>query len=198
MDTMADLQALVDQLEETIEPSAVINLHLPAVTYEGTLVIERRAFNLYGTAEDGRRTTFTGSVRLDFTASSQISYLQNIDFQGHGEGIAISSAARAWIENCSFTNWNTGVLGYGYAWVNVIDCRFEGNQTGFHFNSTGSSASHSMYNDNLFQNNRIAVLLENVPTDLTLNFQNTVFTSNETNIENLAQQPLNISQAIFS
>ena len=78
-----------------------------------------------------------------------------------------------------------------------MGCTFTDNETAFHFNSANSSASHSMYNNNTFRNNGTAVLLENVPTDLTLNFENSVFTGNRTDIDNRCDQPLDLSQAIF-
>ena len=68
---------------------------------------------------------------------------------------------------------------------------------GLHFNSTGTSVSHTMYNDNLFRDNGTAVLLQNVPTDVALNFQDSVFSGNGTDIDNRCEQPLDISRAIF-
>ena len=68
---------------------------------------------------------------------------------------------------------------------------------GFHFDSAGGSASHSMYNDNLFRDNGTAVLLERVPTDLPLNFQGSVFAGNGTDIDNRCGQPLDLSGAVF-
>ena len=47
METLADLQALVDELAETAEPYDKLNLFLPPVTYEGSLVMEERPINLY-------------------------------------------------------------------------------------------------------------------------------------------------------
>lgn len=88
-------------------------------------------------------------------------------------------------------------MGYGSAWVNVIGCRFSGNQVGFHFNSTGSSVSHTMFNDNHFEENATAVLLENVPTDVIMNFQNSRFRGNRVDIDNRCGQPLDLTQAIF-
>ncbi len=197
MDTTEDLQALVDKIQQEIRPDDVANIHLPPVTYQGNLVIEYRSINFYGSEENGQRTTFEGTIRMDVDSDKYISYIQGIDFRGSGDGIAISTAARARVENCSFTNWKTGVLGYGNAWVNVIGCQFENNQVGFHFNSTGQSASHSMYNGNLFANNGTAVILENVPTDLTLNFENSRFVGNGADIDNQCNQALNITRAIF-
>ena len=41
MDTMEDLQALVDSIGNRVGDNDVVNIHLPAVTYEGTLSITR-------------------------------------------------------------------------------------------------------------------------------------------------------------
>lgn len=197
METIEELQALVDHIEGTVDLPTVVNLYLPPVTYEGDLLVEERSINLYGTTAGGRRTTFTGSLRLDVDSNQSIAYLQGIDFRGSGQGIAVSSAARVWAEDCTFTGWQTGLLGYGSAWVNVIDCQFGDNEVGFHFNSTGTSVSHSMYNDNLFRNNGTAVLLENVPTDIALDFRDSVFSGNGTDIDNRCGQALDISRAVF-
>ena len=197
METIGELQAMVDHIESTVDLPTVVNLYLPPVTYEGDLVVEERSINLYGTTAGGRRTTFTGSLRLDVDSNQLITYLQGIDFRGSGQGIAVSAAARVWAEDCAFTGWQTGLLGYGGAWVNAIDCQFEDNEVGFHFNSTGTSVSHTMYNDNLFRDNGTAVLLQNVPTDVALNFQDSVFSGNGTDIDNRCEQPLDISRAIF-
>ena len=199
MTTSEELQALVDQISATVEPEAAVNIHLPAVTYTGNLELHSHPIRFHGSTEGDRRTTFTGSTRLDYSASHQgISFFEDIDFRGSGDGIGLSTAANARTVNCSFTGWKTAVLGYGSAWVNVIGCTFEDNITGFHFNSTGSSANHSMYTDNLFRNNTTAVLLENVPTELALNFRGTVFAGNGTDIDNRCSHAVDISQAIFS
>ena len=199
MTTSEELQALVDQISAEVEPEAAVNIHLPAVTYTGSLVLRSHPISFYGSTEGDRRTTFTGPTRLDNDAGHQwIAFFEDIDFQGSGEGIALSTAANARTVNCTFSGWKTAVLGYGSAWVNVIGCTFEDNITGFHFNSTGSSANHSMYNDNLFRNNTTAVLLENVPTDLELDFQNSVFAGNGTDIDNRCGHAVDISRAIFS
>ena len=200
MATSEELQALVDRICADTELEAVVNIHLPAVTYTGGVTVEGRPINFYGSVEGERRTAFTGPVRVDESVgrySGGISYFENIDFLGSGEGIGLSAAANARATNCTFTGWKTGVLGYGEAWVNVIGCTFQDNGTGFHFNSTGRSANHSMYNDNLFRGNDTAVLLENVPTELELNFRGSVFAGNGVDIDNRRGHPADISGAIF-
>ena len=197
MSTIEDLQALVDQITQEIPLPAVVNLHLPAVTYAGGLAIEGRPINLYGSTDGaGNRTTFTDTVQV-VSRDGPISYFDDLDFAGDGTGVGVSASARFWAENCTFTHWKTGVLGYGDVWVNVIGCRFAENGTGFHFNSNGTYVTHTMFNDNTFVENETAVLLEAVPSDETLNFQGSRFTGNGTDIDNRCGHPVDISQAIF-
>ena len=54
-----------------------------------------------------------------------------------------------------------------------------------------------MYNDNLFEGNDVAVQLDNVPTDVVLNFQGSVFRANALSILNPCDQPLDLSQVTF-
>lgn len=196
MDTVEQLQALVDQITKEVPMPTVVNLYLPPVTYKGGLTIEGRPINLYGAQEDNQRTTFTDTVRVA-AQDGPILYFYDLNFVGHGEGVGVSASARFWAENCSFSGWKTGMLGYGYAWVNVIACQFTDNEVGFHFNSDGGAVNHTMFNDNIFSRNGTAVLLERVPTDETMNFQGSRFSQNGTDIDNRCNQPLDISQAIF-
>lgn len=197
MGTTQELQALLDRLPDQVEPGAEVNIHLPAVTYQGNLTISSRSVNLCGSTQGEGRTTFTGSIRIDVEANQWIVFIQDIDFAGAGDGVAVSTASSARTVNCTFTNWKTGVLGYGSAWVNVIGCTFTDNVVGFHFNSEGRSANHSMYNNNVFRDNETAVLLERVPTDVALNFQDSVFAGNGTDIDNRCGQDVDTSQAVF-
>lgn len=196
MDTLEELQALVEEIAETVEPEAVVNIYLPAVTYAGGLTMDQRPVNLYGSVEGDRRTTFTGPLRVA-PKINQLLYVKHISFVGSGSGVGISTPVRLWVEDCHLTGWKTAVLSHGYGWVNTIGCLIEDNEVGLHFNSTGRSATHSMFDGNVYRNNGTAVLLENVPTDLTLNFAGTRFTDNGKDIDNPCGQPIDISQAIF-
>ena len=197
MDTAEELQALIDSISGQVEDVAVVNLHLPPVTYEGGVTIRDRSLNLYGsTDEAGNRTTFTGPVRA-LAPYSNITYFYDMDFAGDGGGTGLSGSAPFRATNCTFTGWDTAVLAYGTSWANVIGCTFRENGIGFHFDSTGEYANHSMFNDNLFEGNGIAVQLDNVPTDVALNFMGSVFRDNGQDIVNPCQQPLDTSKAIF-
>lgn len=196
MDTAEELQALIDSIGGQVEEAAVVNLHLPPITYEGGVTIQDRSLNLYGsTDEAGNRTTFAGPVRV--LAAYNITYFYDMDFVGNGGGTGLSGSAPFRATNCTFTGWDTAVLAYGTSWANVIGCTFQKNGIGFHFDSTGEYANHSMFNDNLFEDNDTAVQLDNVPTDVALNFQGSVFRDNGQDIVNSCQQSLDTSQAIF-
>lgn len=195
MDTTEDLQNLIDQVSEMVEPEAVVYLHLPAVTYEGGLVIGQHAINLCGNTEGEGRTTFTGNVRV--TANTSINYFDSLDFVGSGAGVGLSAAARVHVTNCSFTGWKAGVLAYGNTWVNVQTSHFEDNGIGFHFNAEGVSVTHTQYTGNEFVNNDTAILLESVPSDVTMHFAKCLFEGNGVDIDNRCDQSTDISQAIF-
>ena len=197
MGTVEELQALLDKLADTLGPDAAVSIHLPAVTYEAVPLTVGRSVSFYGSAEGDRRTTFTAPVRVEAGSGGQITYFHDISFQGPGSGTALSATGRLWAEGCSFSGWDTGVLCAGESWGNVISCTFTGNGVGFHFNSAGDKANHSMYNDNLFRDNGTAVLLEQVPTDLTLNFRGSVFEGNGTDIDDRCGQGLDLSRAEF-
>ena len=197
MDTMDDLQALVDQVNETITSDVIVYIHLPAVTYEGSLLLEQRSMNLIGSeGPEGTRTTFTGTLQ----ATAQKGYIckfQNLSFMGDGEGVGVSASARINFNDCQFTGWRTGVLCYGNSWVNIKNSVFEDNTVGFHFNSTSDNRSDHMYSGNLFRRNGTAVLLESVPGDQALYFDGPRFSRNGVDIDNRCGHEVSIAAAIF-
>ena len=197
MDTLEDLQALVEEINRTIPPDVIVYLHLPAVTYQGSLVLAERSINLIGSqGPEGEQTTFTGTLQ----ATAQKGYICQFDglrFAGDGEGVGLSASARVNLTGCHFAGWRTGVLCYGSSWVNAKDCVFTDNAVGFHFHSGGENANDHMYSGNLFQRNGTAVLLESVPGDQALYFAGTRFSRNGTDIDNRCRHEADISQAIF-
>ena len=197
MDTAEELQALIDSISGQVEDTAVVNLHLPPVTYAGGVTIQDRSVNLYGSTDpDGNRTTFTGTVHI-LASYAGVSYLYDIDFAGSGGGTGLAGSAPFRATNCTFTGWDTAVLAYGNSWANVIGCTFRYNGIGFRFDSAGEYANHSMFNDNLFMGNDVGVRLDNVPTDVTLDFRGSVFRGNGQSIDNRCEQPTDMSQVMF-
>ncbi len=197
METMEELQALVEQIGEETDRLDEVLIYLPPVTYEGKLELTGRSFEFHGCTDGTGRTVFTDTVQVATKDSYWLNFFYDIDFVGSGTGVGLSFAESGRATRCTFTGWKTAVLGYGYAWVNVIECQVTDNQTGFHFNSIGQSANHTLYTDNVFARNGTAVLLENVPTDLMMDFSGSVFTDNGTDIDNRCAQPVDLSQATF-
>ena len=194
------LQALLDRLAEERNMDEIVNLYLPAVTYTDTIVIRDRAYNIYGSEENGQRTTFTGGIQMNpFYKRTWITYFNDLDFTGDGSGIGLSVANRAWAKGCRFIDLKTGILAHGTSatWVNATDCIFENNGTGLHFNAIDGSPSDTRLSGNQFTDNTTAVFLENVPTDVRLDFSDCIFTNNKTDIDNRCEQPIDTSQAVF-
>ena len=197
MDTIEELQALLDKTAKETNPSDLVYLYLPPVTYEGDLKLSR-SYEFYGCTDEGAdRTVLNGSVTMGDGNYYWINYFYDMDFVGDGTDIGIAAPAKTWAISCTFTGYKTGLMTHGEAWVNVTECTFTDNQVGFHFNSTGQSASDDRFLDNTFTNNGTAVLLENVPTDLTLYFDGTVFSGNGADIDNRCGHSVDTSNAVF-
>ena len=198
MGTTEELQALIDEIGETVDPSAVVNIHLPAVTYEGELTIGKRPVNLLGNTDGEGRTVFTGTLRITTGANGRINEISDIDFVGSGrENVGITAAARVHLTGCTFTGWKTAVLPHGYSWLNFRYCAFTDNEVGFHFNASQSSVSHSQFDGNRFTENGTAILWEGTPVDMAISFHESVFAHNGTDIDNRSGQSIDISQAVF-
>ena len=54
-----------------------------------------------------------------------------------------------------------------------------------------------MFNDNQFIGNDVGVQLDNVPTDVKLNFQGSVFQGNRMSIDNRCGYDVDTSKAVF-
>lgn len=127
VDTIEDLQALVDQIQAEVPLPTVVRLNLPPVHYEGGLTITGRPINLYGTVDEkNMHTAFLGPVTVDVDRGPQC-FIQNIDFRGAGSGTALTVEADGQVQNCLFTGWDTGLLVGGDAWADPMGCWFEGN-----------------------------------------------------------------------
>ena len=197
METLEALQSFIDGIERTIQGDAIINIHLPPVTYDGGLTLANRSVNLIGSTDgEGNRTTFTGTMQVT-EQSGRIFYFNGIDFVGDDTGVGLSASARLHLTGCRVAGWKTGALAYGYSWVNADECVFEDNIVGLQFNSIGSNVSDTRYEENVFQNNGTAVLLESVPTDVSMRFPGCTFAGNEKDFDNQCGQTLELSEATF-
>lgn len=197
MDTAADLQALLARIARTTSAEEQVNIYLPPVTYTQPLELDGRPVNFIGSEDAaGNRTTFAAPVSITMHSGSLLAW-ENIDFAGPGSGTGLSLSARVHLWNCRIAGWETGVLAHTNAWINADDCVFEDNSVGLHFNAENGSPSDTGYAENVFRNNGTALLLERVPTDLSLKFPGSRFTGNTADIDNRCNQPLELSSTVF-
>lgn len=197
MGTTEELQALIDEIGETAAPSAVVNIHLPAVAYAGELTISKRPVNLLGSTDGEERTVFTGTLRITTGANGWINEINDIDFVSSGRENVGITAARVHLTGCTFAGWRTAVLAHGDSWLNFRYCEFADNTVGFHFNASRSNVTHSQFTGNRFTENDTAILWEGTPVDIAISFHESIFAHNETDFDNRSGQSIDISQAVF-
>lgn len=197
MSTAAELEAFLQKIQETVGPEDVVNIHLPPVTYTEELVIQGRPVHLTGTGDGaGARTAFTAPVRVTMESGEVLAW-ENLDFIGPGTGTGLSLAARVHLNNCRVAGWDTGVLAHTHAWVKADASVFEDNTVGFCFDAQSGNPSDGWFISDVFRGNGTAVLLEQVPNKLALNFPGCRFTDNGTDIDNRCGQEVDVSQAVF-
>lgn len=197
MNTLEDLQSLMNDISAQVNPFDEVILYLPPVTYEGDLELQR-AFEFHGSTEGDGRTVLKGSLTMLETGRYYwINYFYDMDFVGDGSNTGITALAKVWAIGCSFTGYKNGLLTQGGAWVNVTECTFADNEVGLFYNSTGQSATDDRFFDNAFTGNGTAVLLMNVPTDVVMYFDGSAFSGNGTDIDNQCDHPIDVSNAIF-
>ncbi|MCI7473285.1 MAG: hypothetical protein MSB10_06340 [Clostridiales bacterium] len=197
MDTIEDLQALVDQIQAEIPLPTVVRINLPPVHYEGGLTITGRPINLYGTVDDKKmRTAFLGPVTVDVDRGPQC-FIENIDFRGSGSGTGLTVEADGRVRDCLFTGWDTGLLVGGDDWADPTGCWFEDNGVGFRFDSVGDYVNGNMLEGNTFRNNGTAVELLRVPGAKILYFNGCAFSGNGLNLSNPAGHPTDLTRATF-
>ena len=197
MDTVQDLEALLQHIKETVPEREQVNIHLPPVTHTGELVVEGRAVNFTGSGDGpGARTTFAAPVRVNMETGAVL-FWENIDFTGPGTGTGLSASARVYLEDCRVAGWDTGILAHTNAWVAVHGSLIENNEVGFHYNAEYGSPSDSRFLEDTFQNNGTAVLLEQVPNQISLEFPGSRFEGNGRDIDNRCGQELDLSGTAF-
>lgn len=200
MNTIQELQDLVDRVSAEIGAYDQLYLYLPAITYEGGLIMGRGVF-LYGSvSSDGQRTTFTSPMEIT-AAPTGVPTFENITFQGGGQGVGIHASGegtRFHLVNCQVSGWETGFLATEGAWIDTDETRFTGNGVAMCFDITGMPrVSDTEYVNNVFENNGTAVLIQHIPQDTVLKFPGSRFTGNGTDIDNRCGQSVDTAEAIF-
>lgn len=198
METTEELQSLMDYIDREVPLDTAVDIYLPPVAYSGELSLTmRRGVSLFGSSDDGgNATTFTGGVTVR-SAYMQLTELIGIRFEGSG-GTAVTAGDGVYMDNCTFTGWDTAALALDGAWIGAAGCVFERNGTALHFN-TDSTEHYSSpeYWNNAFMDNGTAILIDNLPGDEVLRFPECVFSGNDVDIDNPAGHPTDVSGAKF-
>ena len=196
LNTMEELTALLEQIWETDGSNTIATIYLPPVTYEGELNLENRAYNLVGSSEAGKRTTFTGTISVN-SQDPQASTFDNMVIEGSGSGVGISATKMVVVQNSELRGWDIAAFARQGSWVGISQSIVEENRIGLQFDSNSSRGMMALFENNTFRNNQTAILLLDVPGSFPLTFTNTVFSGNQTDIDNQANYPLDTQDAIF-
>ncbi|MDY6181801.1 MAG: zinc-ribbon domain-containing protein [Candidatus Faecousia sp.] len=195
METLEDLRALLERINREVPADTIVDIYLPPVTYTGNLTMVSRAVNFYGCSDGSGRTTFTGTLTLRTDSPSNVT-LCDLDFAGSG-GTGLSSTVSALIFGCSFSGWDIGAEVGDGGMIGVENCVFRNNGIGFRYDTTGYSFFKTGFPDCTFRDNGIGVQFARLPGTMALDFAFTVFSGNETDIDNPIAYPIDLSKAVF-
>lgn len=195
MDTLEQLQELLATIEDEISPDTVVDLYLPPVIYDGGLTLYKRAVNLHGSTDGENQTTFTGTLTIE-SEKPEHTYITGIRFAGNG-GTGLLATAAIELSDCEFVGWDLGAVAHDGAWITPWNCVFANNKIGLHFNSSHSHRTSPAFGNNTFTGNGTAVLFSVIPGDLPIDFCDSVFSRNETDINNLTSCKIDATNSIF-
>lgn len=195
MNTAEELQALIDQIEEEDDSDKMVYLYLPPVTYDGEIQFGDRPYTLYGGTDGENVTTFSKTVSM-YTDYAQFSEIYEVRFVGEG-GTGLSATNAVILFGCTFEGWEIGAVAQSGGWVCAKGCLFKNNTVALKFDSFYSVSSDGYYDSNTFEGNGTGIWIKDLPGKIVLDFTDTKFTGNGTDIQNDAEHSINTSGAIF-
>ena len=99
--------------------------------------------------------------------------------------------------DCNFTGWDTAAVSQNGAWVNAMECTFANNTVGLKFNTSMAYGTAPNYVNNTFADNGTAVCIDSLPGNEVIDFAGSVFSGNDTDIENKADHAVDTAKATF-
>jgi hypothetical protein len=198
METLEELQYLIDQLDRIAGQDTIVTIFLPPNTYEGDLKLSGHAAALVGATDDNGEpvTTIQGSIQVS-TQRPDLVRLTDIHVVGSGSGTGLSASAGVALDGCTFSGWDIGSVANHGAFVSAHNTTFEENGVGLKFKTASYGHCDSAFTYNVFRNNGIAVQIEELGGDVELMFDGTVFSGNEQDLDNPDGQAVNLDAAIF-
>lgn len=193
METMEQLQSVVAQAEKECAPEEIIQLHLPSVTYAGTLKLSHPTC-LYGSQEG--ETVFQDGIQLLWVEGPDC-YFHDLVFRSSGDGTGLSSRGHLHLNRCTFSGFDTGLLADGTGTIYTSDCLFIQNQVAIHLTGSPPKRRTLSFYQTQFLQNSTGLLLEQEPMEVPINLYGSVFRENRQDIQNPANQALELSSARF-
>lgn len=194
MSTDEELDALLAQILEETPENTLIQLFLPAVTYEKPHTFADRSYQVLGAIEDENITVFRDTVT--FSAENNVhTDIQNVLLEGSGTGVAVQTNVSTTMFFCTVQDWETGFKAEGRGTVRLEDCTFQRNQVGILWDSETGYNLEGMNLRSSFLDNGTALELRRVPSNIGLSFVNCTFSGNETDIQNDSGCPVDLSES---
>ena len=194
MSTIESLQALLDEIEATVDPETHVSIYLPPVIYEGGLTMSDRTYFLYGSTDGSAMTTFRGGINVE-TDAPAAAEIYNIRFMGDG-GTGLRAGRYVLLRGCDFVGWDVGAQAVDGGWLSVHDCTFESCGIGIQFQTSNSRGRSELFEDVTFADCGIGFQAAKLPEDLPyLAFPGCVFRDNETDLKNDTDAELDTSEA---
>ena len=195
LDTIEDLNALLERIEREVPADTIVDIYLPPVTYQGGLTILSRAVNLYGGTDGKARTTFTGTLSVHSDSPANV-MLFDMDFVGHG-GTGLSATASVYMGGCAFTGWDVGAVALDGGMIGVERCEFRQNGIGFLYRSASFRSFNDIFPDCVIAENDIGVQFALLSGNICIDFAGSAFSGNRIDVDNPINYPINLSGAIF-
>ena len=193
METIEDIEVLIDKINAEAPADAVVDVYLPAKTYTGDLSIVSRSINLHG--DPGGGTVLQGSLTVNSDYPYNV-FLSDISFEGQG-GTGLSATASVFMTSCSFSGYDIGAVALDGGMIAVHDCAFTDNIVGFKYNSVRHSSFDDVFPGNTFTGNDIGVQFERLEGTICIVFDGTVFEDNRVDIDNPINYPIDTSNTTF-
>jgi len=195
MQTLDELNQLLNTIFRQVDSSTVVNLYLPPVIYDGGLDLTRRAVNLYGSVSGYQKTTFRDTVYVGSHTPDPADF-HNIHFDGSG-GIGLRAGAGVYVEDCTFTGWDVALQAVsGGSFILNRSC-FDGNDVGAQYDTDHYEYFSPVFSDCDFRSNEIGFWLKQVPTAATMCFPDCHFADNNINIQNDTDLNLDLSETEY-
>ncbi len=194
LNTMEDLQYVLDSVREDAELGTAVEIYLPGGVFEGDLHIHSHSVRIFGSTVE--ETVFRGTVYAEAT-DREIARIYDVTFEGPGEYGVVATSGIV-LERCTLTDWGVAAEARDGGWVGVHECIFRDNEVGLHFNTMDFYYSDSAILNCQFEENGIAVRATRLPEEITLLFPGTEFGNNVVDIHNSSGCAMDYGGATFN